>query len=549
MRSSLDFSLSDCGRHFRPCSFVVVRFSNEFNFNIDQSDPVHFHVNELIVIENLNNISYPCLGEALNIGIKKASHELIVVAHEDVYLYDEWQNDFCQALSLLEKYDPDWAVLGCAGIDLSGEVVGSWRDPHGPTSTFSKGQRFARAVALDEHLLVLRKSMSLRFDPDIPGIHGLGTDLLHSAAQRQLNSYVINAPSWHKYKDREGVLIKSPTDSIKIKNRSTLTYISDKLCCDEYISHKWSSLLPFRSTATVYERYLSPIDELKAVPNEIIECLDKPFILIGKGGGGSRLLSRMVQDCGVSLGCDVSLSGDSMEMVVAIYQAVIHRYKCSAQWQRDLSIPKLRLAAARMLMQLRPSQRQCWGFKLPESVFVLSEIAAAFPKAVYVIMTRDPLATCLRRTHMTARLDNEIGRLTLPAAYDWKKVPRESILNDPPVIHMAYSITHQWGLVKDFLQSHNITSGIYFCSFEKILADPLKELNGLSRWIGLSVSSFDLMKDVDPARATISLAIDDSNIMARLTEILEPAHNFISRVESTINCNTCQSKVFGSKQT
>lgn len=507
---------------------MVVRFSNEFNFNIAESLPVQFYRNELIVIQNPNNINYPCIGEALNIGIEKARYEIIVVVHEDVYLYDKWQNDFCQALFLLEKYDPDWAVLGCAGIDHSGSAIGNWHDPHGVTNTFSKGQRFARVVTLDEHLLVIRKSMDVRFDPDIPGIHGLGVDLLHSTAERKLNSYVINAPSWHKYKDANGVQIKTSKESIKIQNRSTLTYISDKLCCDEYISYKWSSLLPFRSNATVYERIVSPIDELKMVSNEISEYLDTPIILIGKGGGGSRLLSRIAQDCGIVLGSDVSLSGDSMEMVMAVYQAVIHRYKCRQQWQRDLSIPKLRLAAARLLMRLSPSQRQFWGFKLPESLFVLSEIAAAFPKARYLIMTRDPLATCLRRTHMTARLDNEIGRLTLPAAYDWNKIPREAILDDPPVIHMAYSVAHQWHLVEEFLLRHDRTSDKFFCSYENIIGDPQEELNRLASWFGMSVSGCRLKDEVDPARASKTLKINDSEIMSRLNEILEPANTFIS---------------------
>jgi hypothetical protein len=273
---------------------------------------------------------------------------------------------------------------------------------------------------------------------------------------------------------------------------------------------------------TRYEKWVHPADELNAIPGDIIRHLDSPVILLAKGGGGSRLLSFLVEDCGICLGTDVNISGDCMDMVIAVYQAVIEKYKCRAGWQKELVIPQLRLSAARMLESMEPSQRERWGFKLPENLLLLSEFDKAFPSARYVQMFRNPVKTCLRRTHMTARLDNQVGRVTLPLAYREAGLPVEQILRDSPALHMAYTSLHQLRLSLDFCRSSLTPDRYLEIYFEDILRTPGDVLKTFSDWLGTAPFGHKLIDEVDVGRASNPKTRYPEDIECRVRELLAP---------------------------
>ena len=99
----------------RPLSFVVVAFSNELAHNILRSVCVNDPFNQLVLIDNTANLYYNNLSQAINAGLDRAHHELIVVVHEDVYLPPDWQICFESSLKAIEQRDPDWGVLGTNG--------------------------------------------------------------------------------------------------------------------------------------------------------------------------------------------------------------------------------------------------------------------------------------------------------------------------------------------------------------------------------------------------------------------------------------------------
>jgi len=505
----------------RSMSFVVVRFSNEYEHNFLASPCATRVDNQIVAIQNIGGLRYPCLGAALNAGLDQAIHEVIVVVHEDVYLEVEWQAKLNAVLNALETSDPQWGVLGAAGLDCTGRLVGHFRDPHGSINSFSGNDLYACVQTLDEQLMIVRKSSGLRFDASIPGIHGLGSDLLFDARDKGLNCYVVDAPAVHKYKTGDGTLVTCTEDSSKIRHRTAFTYLADKECCDDYISSKWRALTPFSSTATRYEAFRQPEELLAAIPDDIRQLLDTPIVLLSKGGGGSRLLAALAEDAGVCLGHSVNISGDCLDLVMAVYKSVIEKYKCPALWQRDLIVPQLRLAAAQMLQRLTARQRGLWGFKLPETLFLLPEIAEAFPNARFLQMFRNPFASALRRTHMTARLDNEIGRLTLPLAYRAAGQPLADILGDATALHMAYTTAHQLRLGLDF--SRNLPGDRYFeCHFEDLLNDPEQEVRQLCKWLGTPAVSMKLAASIDRDRADQVAPIEFSDLTARIGAILEP---------------------------
>lgn len=506
----------------RPISIISVRFSDEFEQNIACSPCAANPLNQLITVDNTANVFYYSLSEAINEGLAKAKHDLLVVVHEDVYLPEGWHACLETALAALEAYDTEWGVLGTAGVSAAGVLHGHYSDPNNYCNTFKTNEWFTPISSIDEHLMIFRKSSGYSMDNLHPGIHGIGTDLVLSAQQKGARCYVINAPSIHKYKDAQGKIINSIDDSPKIIDRVNYAYIADKQCCDDYIRYKWDALTPFSSIVTQYEKWWHPADDLKGLSQEILACLDNPIILLGKGGGGSRMLSFLVEDCGVCLGNKVNISGDCMDMVIAVYQGVIEKYKCKAAWQKDLVVSQLRLAAVRMLKSMDSAKRMLWGFKLPENLLLLPELNQAFPCARYIQMFRNPVKTCLRRTHMTARLDNQIGRVTLPLAYREAGLPVAQILTDSSALHMAYTTLHQLKCALSFCRKQLDPSRYYEVYFEDLLTKPDESVRNACNWLTVKQVSHTLASEVDLKRVSRPGIMYQEDIETKVKEILRP---------------------------
>ena len=61
---------------------------------------------------------------AYNSGIGKTKSDLLVFAHQDVFLPEGWITKVQRAIEFLSREDPDWAVLGVWGVKRSGECAG-----------------------------------------------------------------------------------------------------------------------------------------------------------------------------------------------------------------------------------------------------------------------------------------------------------------------------------------------------------------------------------------------------------------------------------------
>jgi hypothetical protein len=240
------------------------------------------------------------------------------------------------------------------------------------------------------------------------------------------------------------------------------------------------------------------------------ETLDSPLILLGKGGGGSRLLSFMAEDCGICLGAEVNGSGDCLDMNKPIKLAVRDKLVAPATLDAGNAARSLRQAAGSMLEKLPPEQRENWGFKLPESLFVLPELARAFPKARYAVMFRNPLSTSMRRTHITSNMESAIGRVTLPAAYDHAGVDRSRIPSDHHMVHNAYANRHQLELLLNFLSSGTVPAGrVFTCRFEKVVESPREALKDFSAWLGRPATASGLASAVDIDRSAYAMVADE----------------------------------------
>lgn len=490
------------GRPKRPLSFVIVWFSGDYFHNILRSECVNDPLNQLITIDNRNNIFYDNLSEAVNAGIAQAQHELIAVVHEDVLLPDGWQRQFEQSLAELEKDDPDWGMVGSVGWTDGGDITGHWSDPHGYSNRLN-GRKYVEVARLDEQLMVLRKSANVQFDDLLPSIHHIGRDMASTLLARSRKTYAVDAPTIHKYANEYGDLIEVPEDSPKIRDRKIPAFVADMVCSQEYLYRKWPN---WRAQCeNTLSRAISPTARG--------DLLNRPIVLLARGGSGSRLLSTLVADAGVFLGSDINVSGDAMEMVQAIYKGVLNKFQRRAQFQKDGIVPEIRESATRMLQKGQP--QGLWGFKLPESILLLPELDAAFSDARYIHLLRDPLATCLRRTHMTARFDNPIGRVAIPLAYRHCGIEPEQSLSDSPALNMAYTTIQQIATTRAYARDH--LNGRYLeVRFEDLLNTPSAMITTVTRWLGTAAVDNTLESVIETDRAA------------------QPHHQYLTEVEEEV---------------
>lgn len=164
-----------------------------------------------------NLLASPCLGDdrhevlcvegaasaaaGLNAVIENASHELIVLAHQDVYLPHWWVARLWQQYAAARAMFGDrLGVLGVYGV--AGGPAGLTRFGRVADREFLLDEPVplpARASSLDELLLVVPRRSPLRFEASL-GFHLYGTDICLSAEQHGLVAAVIDAPCFHNSK-------------------------------------------------------------------------------------------------------------------------------------------------------------------------------------------------------------------------------------------------------------------------------------------------------------------------------------------------------------
>lgn len=230
-----------------------------------------------------------------------------------------------------------------------------------------------------------------------------------------------------------------------------------------------------------------------SVPQDV---LTSPIIVTGRGGSGTRLLSVVMQQLGVFMGNRLNQSADSIEWVDLIYEMAIKRMAANrappASWKEELHA-----RAAGVLDKGAWTIGTPWGWKLPESMLVLPELAEAHPGAVFVHLVRDPLDTCLRRTHMTSRTGNPIGDATLGAAYrqlGWQRSPAQ----DPDHLRNAAS----WVMQVGAMRAHVAASG-HRClelTYEQLIGNPQSAADRLSAFLCMDPVTVDLPVDFNRAR-------------------------------------------------
>lgn len=187
--------------------------------------------------------SFTSAGKAYNAGIDASKNELLVFAHQDVYLPPRWMDELSVALRQLHSADPNWGVVGVWGRAASGTGEGF---VHSTGLARTLGQPFDRAVevqTLDELLLITRRSSGLRFDEALPGFHLYGTDLCLQARAMGRKNYVISTFCVHNSTGLRALPLAFWTSY-------------------EYLRRKWCPILPIITPCTIIRKsYLGMLTE------------------------------------------------------------------------------------------------------------------------------------------------------------------------------------------------------------------------------------------------------------------------------------------------
>ena len=115
----------------------------------------------------------------------------IIYCHQDILLNQgHGFEQLVKTLGELDKLDPNWAILGNAGINNSYEKVVRVTDPNRMTH-WQKGLP-EKVHSLDENFLVIKSQAGIKCSQELKGFHFHATDLCLNAILKGYSCYVID---------------------------------------------------------------------------------------------------------------------------------------------------------------------------------------------------------------------------------------------------------------------------------------------------------------------------------------------------------------------
>lgn len=195
------------------------------------------YAKEISIQRNASNAA-----TAYNAGMRECTGDVVVFAHQDVFLPAGWAKKLGHHVERLTAADPGWGVAGVYGVTMSGDGAGY---------AYSLGLRrfvgdpFSEPIqisTLDEMLLIVRRTSGLRFDEQLPGFHLYGTDICMEAAVRGMRRYIVPCFALH---NSRGI------------RRLPLSFWQAYM----YLRRKWRNQLPIATPCTTISASCAPIVE------------------------------------------------------------------------------------------------------------------------------------------------------------------------------------------------------------------------------------------------------------------------------------------------
>lgn len=210
------------------CFICAMNDLKVFSENLGKSSA--WSLNDHVLQKGFSNVSL-----AYNEAMKKNTNEILVFAHQDVYLPDSWFEFLEKAL--IELKGVDWGVLGVAGASLvngKAQYIGHIQDRGAEWNKTNSEDLPKQVQTIDELLFVIKNNDSFIFDEEIPSCDFYGADLCLQAMKQRKENYVVDAYLHHNSSRQRGKALPEGF------------YVSRK-----YMINKWKGFLPVATTCTV----------------------------------------------------------------------------------------------------------------------------------------------------------------------------------------------------------------------------------------------------------------------------------------------------------
>lgn len=227
--------------------------------------------------------------------------------------------------------------------------------------------------------------------------------------------------------------------------------------------------------------YCKPFETNTSISEKII---DSPIIITGRGGSGTRLLSKLMQGIDIFLGNEINETEDSIEWVGPIYDLVVNRRSLKNGSFNERHINRLR-ENAKNILTIKELNSGLWGFKLPETMLCIPELLKAFPNAKIIHLVRHPVSISMRRSHMTSRFNNSIGKTVLHDAYTHFGFDVDSISEKEEYFNNAISWAYQLQLLTNFVSDSSPKQHFLHVKYEEIITNPARVLNSILDYLNM----------------------------------------------------------------
>jgi len=170
---------------------------------------------------------HPSAPVAINHALDHIDADVVVIAHQDVYLPKGWEDRLLDAMDRIARSSHDeWGVLGVYGLTPDGRRIGRcWSNGLGEMGESPKEEILVGSV--DELVMALNMRHRPRFDESLPGYHLYGTDIVQTALRDGLASHVFDGPVIH--------------------NTSFVRLGGDFYRAYRYMQRKWQKQLPIQT--------------------------------------------------------------------------------------------------------------------------------------------------------------------------------------------------------------------------------------------------------------------------------------------------------------
>jgi len=230
------------------------------------------------------------------------------------------------------------------------------------------------------------------------------------------------------------------------------------------------------------------------------ELKHSPIVATGRGGSGTRLLSDLLQSLNIFLGSKLNHSQDSIEWVHSLYKVAIEQFQLKPELPDNHWRYQLRETAAEILASGCWDGEQPWGWKLPETMLILPVVFDSFSKGKLIHTVRHPVDISLRRTHMTSRAGNLVGKSVLEVAYSNLGWDQDRIFSDPDYLRNAASWLYQVGEATRYGREELGPDRYIEIHYEDICIDPGAVQKSLARFLKVETGPQPIKLDIDPAR-------------------------------------------------